>query len=149
MPTQEYGEQRGPDDTVAAAWALTGSGVFGPRKGRWPATSSFAPPPGWWHLLRPRDPVGSARLRTADIVTAEVLLAAVGPDTRSAVREPTAARSWARGFHDTTERVWSELGGVVRRTLPEVTDDRLVDGIAGVLRSAVECQELRAGMRGA
>lgn len=146
---QEYGELRGPDGTVAAAWALTGSGVFGPRRGRWSAGSSFAPPPGWWHLLRPRDTAGSARLRTAGTATAEGLLAAVGPDTRSAVRELTAARSWARGVHDTTERVWSELGAAVRRTLPEVTDDRLVDGIAGVLWSAVECQELRARIRGA
>ncbi|WP_336317886.1 DUF4132 domain-containing protein [Streptomyces lavendofoliae] len=154
--TLEYGELRCPDGTVTAAWALagpaaralTGDGVLGRRHGRWTAGSPFAPPPGWWHLLRPRDEAGSARLRRADTATAECLLDAVGTSVRASVAELAGARSWARGVFDTTERVWSELGEAIRRTLPEVTDDRLVDGLAGVLWSAVECQGLRARMRG-
>ncbi|MFF8293131.1 DUF4132 domain-containing protein [Streptomyces sp. NPDC016309] len=145
----EYGELRGPDGDVLAAWALTGDGVSGPRKGRWTAGSAFVPPPGWWRLLRPRDEAGSARLRTADTATAEDLLGAVGERTRASMAELIGARSWARGVHDTTERVWAELGGVVRRGLPEVTDERLLDGLAGVLWSAVECQELRNRVRNA
>ncbi|WP_160159725.1 DUF4132 domain-containing protein [Streptomyces sp. WAC05374] len=146
---QEFGELRGPGGDVVAAWALTGRGVFGRRNGRWVAGSPFAPPPGWWHLLRPRDEEGSARLRTVDTATAEELLAAVGPETRTSVRELRGARSGARVVHETTQRVWSELGEAIRRVLPEVTHEHVVDGLAGVLWSAVECRELAARPRGA
>jgi hypothetical protein len=98
--------------------------------------------------MRPRDEAVSARLRGADTATAEDLLAGVGPETRAGVGWPADARSRTRGVHDTTERVWAELGRAARRTLPEVTDDRLVDGLAGVLWSAVECQETRARLGG-
>ncbi|MFC8920647.1 DUF4132 domain-containing protein [Streptomyces sp. NPDC057116] len=146
---QEFGELRGPGGDVVAAWALTGRGVFGRRNGRWVAGSPFAPPPGWWHLLRPRDEEGSARLRTVGTATAEELLAAVGPETRTSVRELCGARSGARVVHETTQRVWSELGEAIRQVLPEVTDGHVVDGLAGVLWSAVECRELGARLRDA
>ncbi|MGI5359037.1 hypothetical protein ACQI4E_27495 [Streptomyces sp. CA-252508] len=121
---------------VVAAWALTGNGVFGLRRGRWAAGSPFTPPPNWWRLMRPRDEAGSARLRGVDTATAEDLLAAVGPETRADVAGwPMRAR--VREASTTPPSAW-----------PEVTDDRLVDGLAGVLRSAVECQEARARLGG-
>ncbi|MFJ8660114.1 DUF4132 domain-containing protein [Streptomyces sp. NPDC093795] len=144
---REYGELRAPDGAVVAAWPLAGHGVFGLNRARWTAGSPFTPPPGWWHALRPRDAVGSARLRAMDTPTAERMLAAVGAETHSGLDFLAGSRSGARGVHDTTVRVWDELGAVVREFLPEVTADRLVDGLTGVLWSAVECGRLRAGMR--
>ncbi|MER5309317.1 DUF4132 domain-containing protein [Streptomyces sp. NPDC002773] len=144
---REYGELRGPDGAVVAAWPLAGRGVFGLNRARWTAGSPFTPPPGWWHALRPRDAVGSARLRAMDTPTAEHMLTAVGAETHSGLDFLAGSRSGARGVHDTTVRVWDELGAVVRKFLPEVTDERLVDGLTGVLWSAVECGRLRAGIR--
>ncbi|MFD3570634.1 DUF4132 domain-containing protein [Streptomyces sp. NPDC058667] len=144
---REHGELRGPDGSVVAAWPLTGNGVFGFRRARWAAGSPFTPAPGWWHALRPRDAAGSARLRAMDTATAEHMLAAVGQETYSALDFLAGSRSGARGVHETTVRVWGELGGLVRKFLPEVTDDRLVDGLTGVLWSTVECARLRARAR--
>ncbi|GGT57946.1 DUF4132 domain-containing protein [Streptomyces purpureus] len=142
--TGEYGELRAPDGAIVAAWPLTGQTVSSPRTARWAAGSSITPPPGWWHALRPRDAAGSARLRAVDTATAEGILAAVGPDTRSCVDLLAESRSGSRGLHEATLRLWNELGETVRRMLPELTDDRLVDGVTGALWSAVECEQLRA-----
>ncbi|MEU2117528.1 DUF4132 domain-containing protein [Streptomyces sp. NPDC016459] len=141
---REYGELRGPDGSVVAAWPLTGHGVSGFRRARWAAGSPFIPAPGWWHALRPRDAAGSARLRTMDTATAQHMLTAVDQETYSALDFLAGSRNGARGVHDTTVRVRDELSEVVRKFLPEVTDDRLVDGLTGVLWSTVECARLRA-----
>ncbi|MGA5170406.1 MULTISPECIES: hypothetical protein [Streptomyces] len=70
-----------------------------------PPAPPFTQPPNWWHLMRPRDEAGSARLRGVDTATAEDLLAAVGPETRADVGWSADARASTRGVHDTTERV--------------------------------------------
>lgn len=77
------------------------------------------PPPHYWHCLRPRDPRGSAALRRADRDLAAALLdAALG------------AADGETGAED------DELRARVRALLPEVTDDALATGIAGVVRFA-------------
>ncbi|MEV8097212.1 DNA-binding protein [Kitasatospora sp. NPDC085879] len=78
------------------------------------------PPLRYWHYLQPRDPRGSAALRRLDDGTAAALLKA-GAETDP--QQP------------------AELAAAVRAVLPEVTDDRLVAGIAGVLRFAVGPQQ--------
>ncbi|MBX9421185.1 DUF4132 domain-containing protein [Streptomyces lateritius] len=145
--TGEHGELRGPDGAVVAAWPLMGPTAFGLRRSRWAAGSPFTPPPGWWHVLHPRDVAGSVRLRAMDTATAARMLKALDPGTHTALDFLARSPSGVRGVQDATARIWGELGDVVRRFLPEVTDDRLVDGLTGVLWSAVECARLRAAMR--
>lgn len=58
------------DGTVAAA--MSRSHTAGP----FTAGTPLAPPLSYWHLLRPRDPQGSAALRAVDEGTAAALLAA-------------------------------------------------------------------------
>jgi len=75
------------------------------------------PPQRYWHLLRPRDPQGSAALRRIDRDTAAALLKAAA----------------------TVEKK-NELPALVRTLLPEVSHEALLAGIAGVVRFAAEQQ---------
>jgi len=74
------------------------------------------PPIAFWHLMRPRDPEGSAALRTVDRATAATLLAAAGSTDGDDRRLPT----------------------LVRKLLPAITDDVLAEGVAGVVRFVAE-----------
>ncbi|MGW1994947.1 DNA-binding protein [Embleya sp. NPDC001921] len=68
------------------------------------------PPTSFWHLMRPRDPAGSAALREIDHATASALLDA-------AAHADDAA-----------------LPARVRRLIPRVEDDTLAAGVARVIR---------------
>ncbi|MDE3722490.1 hypothetical protein PWG71_13935 [Nocardiopsis sp. N85] len=81
------------------------------------------PPPAFWHFLVPRDPEGSRALRKADTDPARELIRAArsaGDDgvRRTAVREALA------------------------RVLPEVTDDRLIDGPGGLVELVLRAADL-------
>ncbi|WP_045321315.1 hypothetical protein [Streptomyces sp. NRRL F-4428] len=76
------------------------------------------PPLSHWYALRPRDPQGSAALRTADRETVGALLKAA-----AAVSKAT------------------ELPDVVSAALPQVTDPKLIGGIVEVLRFALVQQK--------
>ncbi|MEV7178120.1 DNA-binding protein [Kitasatospora sp. NPDC093679] len=78
------------------------------------------PPLRYWHYLQPRDPQGSAALRRLDDGTAAALLKAAAEDDPQRPAELTAA---------------------IRAILPEVTDERLLAGIAGLLRYAAAPQQ--------
>lgn len=78
------------------------------------------PPLRYWHFLQPRDPQGSAALRSLDDGTAAALLKAAAEADPQRPEELTAA---------------------IRALLPEVTADGLVAGIAGVVRFAVGPQQ--------
>ncbi|MGA5699097.1 DNA-binding protein [Peterkaempfera bronchialis] len=115
-------------DGVATATA-TPDGDPGP----FAAGSPLLPPLAYWHCLRPRDPEGSAALRRVDRETAAALLKAAAPGT-------------APGSAPVGD---AELAEEVRALLPQVADEALVAGIAGVVRYAVAQQATldRVGVR--
>ncbi|MBZ9600005.1 DNA-binding protein [Streptomyces erythrochromogenes] len=76
------------------------------------------PPLSHWYALRPRDPQGSAALRTADRETVGALLKAAAAVARAA-----------------------DLPDVVSAALPQVTDPQLIGGIVEVLRFALVQQK--------
>lgn len=76
------------------------------------------PPLSHWYALRPRDPEGSAALRTADRETLAALL--------------KAAAAAERG---------EALAGLVAAALPQVTAPRLIGGIVEVLRFTLAQQK--------
>ncbi|MEV6205502.1 DNA-binding protein [Kitasatospora sp. NPDC051914] len=83
------------------------------------------PPLRYWHYLQPRDPQGSAALRRIDEGTAAALLKAAAED------DPQRP---------------AELVAAIRAVLPEVTDERLLAGIAGLLRYAAGPQQRLAAV---
>ncbi|MFJ9648387.1 DNA-binding protein, partial [Streptomyces sp. NPDC101206] len=83
------------------------------------------PPAAHWFCLRPRDPQGSAALRTADRDTAAALLAAA------------AAARRAGGPADATGAA-DALTALVRDALPQVTDPVLVRGVADWIGFALD-----------
>ncbi|MEQ1503461.1 MAG: hypothetical protein ABMB14_14590, partial [Myxococcota bacterium] len=107
-------------------------------------------PPGWyWHYLTPRDPAGSAALRSTSLALAEQVLAS-GLADPTAIPSAVAAgfpeildRDLARGVETivTTavdlERRLRELraarqGGVVVERRPEIRDDEVEDALSAV-----------------
>ncbi|THA86881.1 DNA-binding protein [Streptomyces sp. A0592] len=76
------------------------------------------PPLSHWYALRPRDPEGSAALRTADRETVGALL-------KAAAAAPKA----------------TDLPDLVSAALPRVTDPKLIGGVVEVLRFALVQQK--------
>ncbi|MCF2127350.1 DNA-binding protein [Strepomyces sp. STD 3.1] len=97
----------------------------GHTAGPFSAGTALLPPLRHWHLLRPRDPEGSAALRQVGEETAAALLAA-------AVAEGPADGPAGR----------DELPGLIRGLLPRVGHEALRAGIAGVTRYAAELQRV-------
>ncbi|MDH6219742.1 DNA-binding protein [Streptomyces pseudovenezuelae] len=97
-------------DGVVTAWAKTDrtAGVFGEG-------TLLLPPVQYWECLTPRDPAGSAGLRSIDHDTAAALLSAA------------------------TDKDQEALPGAIRTLLP-VTHPALLAGIAGVVRYAAAQQ---------
>lgn len=84
--------------------------------GEFAAGTPILPPERYWHCLRPRDPQGSLALRGIDHATTTALLTAAG----SVPAE--------------------QLPAAIRTLLPQVSDDDLLAGIAGVARIAARQQ---------
>lgn len=83
------------------------------------ATGSVGLPPlSHWYALRPRDPEGSAALRTADRETVAALLKAAAAAERT-----------------------TDLPGLVSAALPQVTAPELIGGIVEVLRFTLTQQK--------
>ncbi|WP_329315543.1 MULTISPECIES: DNA-binding protein [unclassified Streptomyces] len=100
-----------PDGTVTATTRSDRGEGF--------ATGSVSLPPlAFWYALRPRDPEGSAVLRTADRDTVGTLLKAAAQAEKA-----------------------SDLPGLVTAALPQVTQEQLIGGIVEVLRFAVTQQK--------
>ncbi|MGQ4444430.1 DNA-binding protein, partial [Streptomyces violaceoruber] len=97
--------------------------------GPFSAGTPLLPPLRYWHLLRPRDPQGSAALRrVGDDVAAELLAAAVAETTGDGAADRDAVL------------------GPVRTLFPEVGDEALLRGITGVARYAAEQQRVLDGL---
>ena len=99
------------------------------RLHRGPSLTDFAAgtvvvtPAGFWHHLRPRDPAGSAVLRgLSDGVAATLVIEAgkLRPPANDS-RVPLAA-----------------VVELVRRAIPELSNEAMVKGVAGVVRYAAE-----------
>jgi len=83
----------------------------------------FVPPATFWDYLTPRDPAGSSALRAITIEAARAILDAARRDVETG---------------ETTGRSMENAEVAIRAALPEVTDARLVRGIAGVAERAAE-----------
>jgi hypothetical protein len=81
--------------------------------GAFAAGTTILPPVRYWHCLRPRDVEGSLALRRIDRETAAALLKAAAGD---------------------------DLPAAVRALLPQVSDEALLAGVAGVVRYAAAQQ---------
>lgn len=80
-------------------------------------------PAGFWHHLRPRDPAGSAVLRgLSDGVVAALL-------TEAGNLRPPA---------NETRVALAAVVDLVRRAIPELSNEAIVKGVAGVVRYAAE-----------
>ncbi|GGX07241.1 DNA-binding protein [Streptomyces malachitofuscus] len=115
----------GPDGEAVAQ--VADGHVAGPFS----AGTPLMPPLSHWHLLRPRDPQGSAALRRIGDDTAAALLAA-------AVEE--APRDTGDESEPGTEQGAERVPALVRTLLPQVGHEALRAGITGVVRFAAEQQ---------
>ncbi|MFD5655167.1 DNA-binding protein [Streptomyces sp. NPDC127039] len=97
--------------------------------GPFSAGTPLLPPLRYWHLLRPRDPQGSAALRR------------VGDDVAAALLAAVVAESAGDGAADR-----DAVPGAVRTLFPEVGDEALLRGITGVARYAAEQQGVLDGL---
>lgn len=89
---------------------------------RYARGTSIVAPVAWWHVLQPRDVKGSAALRAVtDDQGRALVVSAMRPGSGS---WPDSGRGAA---------------AAVRHVLPQVSDPRLIAGIAGVLEIAVAC----------
>lgn len=93
---------------------VVGRYEVGEPKQKFARGTGTVPPVRFWHHLRPRDPKGSAALRTLTDATATALLTGAEGLGREAVRE------------------------LVARTLPELTDPALLTGVAGIVKQAAK-----------
>ncbi|GAA0937271.1 DNA-binding protein [Actinocorallia libanotica] len=91
--------------------------------------TALLPPMRYWHCMVPRDPEGSAALRRLGQETAESLL-------KAAEVIGTAEANKAAEADEAAER----MAAAVRELLPDLTEDRLVAGVAGVVRYAAAQQ---------
>ncbi|MFJ3891326.1 DNA-binding protein [Streptomyces rubrogriseus] len=97
--------------------------------GPFSAGTPLLPPLRYWHLLRPRDPQGSAALRR------------VGDDVAAALLAAAVAETAGDGAADR-----DAVLGPVRTLFPEVGDEALLRGITGVARYAAEQQRVLDGL---
>lgn len=88
----------------------------------------FVPPPAYWSALRPRDPTGSAALRTLSDESARRLLAAARKESAHA-RSSVALDAMGAEELPATR-------AVLRAEAPGVTDPALVAGVLGVVQAA-------------
>ncbi|MDQ0988707.1 DNA-binding protein [Streptomyces sp. V2I9] len=95
------------------------------------AGTRLLPPLHFWHLLRPRDPQGSAALRRiGEETVAELLAAAVAERQEDAGDEASGTCGPSR------------LVDLISTLLPEVGHHALRTGIAGMVRHAAEYQSV-------
>lgn len=96
------------------------------------AGTPYVPPVAFWHALRPRDERGSAALRDLTGSRAEELFNEVA----AAVARHAEAFRAEKDYSGPSSREMSEEA--VARVLPEVSDARLLAGVTGLVRNAVD-----------
>lgn len=140
--------------TVVGRWyqgparpsGVSGTHSVGRQRHRWASGTELVPPPQVWHRLPARDAAGSRLLRTADrALAARVLAAASGTHGALARRVTELGRRQPVGNHShEVAEAFAALREAMAPVLPEVTADRLLDGIAGTLWTALEIRVLAA-----
>lgn len=120
---------------------VSGGHSVGRRRHRWVAGSELVPPAQVWGRLVARDEAGSRVLRGADRALAARVLDAMGADLAARITElgrrlPVANHSWE------VDEAFEDVRRILALHLPDVTSDRLLDGIVGSIWSAAECRVL-------
>ncbi|XUZ99499.1 hypothetical protein ACQ9ZG_30510 [Streptomyces araujoniae] len=116
------------DGTGGTLWSVTPDSSGGNDA----AGTPYVPPVSYWHALRPRDEHGSAALRALTDSRAGELFKEVA----AAVARHREASRAVEEYTGPSSRKMSEEA--VARALPEVTDVRLLAGVTGLVRNAVD-----------
>ncbi|MER7852335.1 hypothetical protein ABTZ98_07210 [Streptomyces bacillaris] len=116
------------DGTGGTLWSVTPDSSGGNDA----AGTPYVPPVSYWHALRPRDEHGSAALRALTDSRAGELFKEVA----AAVARHREASRAVEEYTGPSSRKMSEQA--VARALPEVTDVRLLAGVTGLVRNAVD-----------
>ncbi|MET9050860.1 hypothetical protein ABZW50_06830 [Streptomyces bacillaris] len=116
------------DGTGGTLWSVTPDSSGGNDA----AGTPYVPPVSYWHALRPRDEHGSAVLRALTDSRAGELFKEVA----AAVARHREASRAVEEYTGPSSRKMSEEA--VARALPEVTDVRLLAGVTGLVRNAVD-----------
>lgn len=116
------------DGTGGTLWSVTPDSSGGNDA----AGTPYVPPLAYWHALRPRDERGSAALRAMTDDRAEELIKEVA----AAVTRHLEAFRAVEEYTGPSSRELSQEA--VARVLPEVSDVRLLAGVTGLVRNAVD-----------
>ncbi|MFE2294730.1 hypothetical protein [Streptomyces sp. NPDC059452] len=116
------------DGTGGSLWSVT----LDSSGGNDTAGTPYVPPVAYWHALRPRDERGSAALRTLTDARAGELFKEVA----AAVARHLEAFRAVEEYTGPSSRELSQEA--VARVLPEVSDVRLLAGVTGLVRNAVD-----------
>lgn len=122
---------------------VSGAHSVGRRRHRWASGSEIVPPPQVWGYMSARDEKGSGVLRSADRALAARVLDAVPVELADQVTE-LGRRIPVGNPSREMDEAFASVRDVVAALLPGVTAERLLDGIAGTVWSAVECHVLTA-----
>ncbi|WP_089106474.1 hypothetical protein [Streptomyces hyaluromycini] len=118
---------------------------FGESGGAYAAGTRLVPPVPFWHALRPRDERGSAVLRALTDASAGELMrvTATALDERQQALAAAGKDDRARAAVPTTDAVAS---AALARALPELTDRRLLAGVAALVLAALRVAEAAASL---
>ncbi|MFD8060120.1 hypothetical protein ACFXA0_11125 [Streptomyces cyaneofuscatus] len=116
------------DGTGGTLWSVTPDSSGGNDA----AGTPYVPPVSYWHALRPRDERGSAALRAMTDDRAEGLIKEVAA---AVARHLEAFRAVEEYTGPSSHELSQEA---VARVLPEVSDVRLLAGVTGLVRNAVD-----------
>ncbi|MEU3514952.1 hypothetical protein ABZ770_06670 [Streptomyces sp. NPDC006654] len=113
---------------------------FGESGGAYAAGTRLVPPVPFWHALRPRDERGSAVLRAlSDDSTAELMRTTA---TALAERQESLTRAGQDEKARAAVPPADEMAlTAVAAALPELTDRRLLAGVASLVRAALRARE--------
>ncbi|MFD4693509.1 hypothetical protein [Streptomyces sp. NPDC058463] len=116
------------DGTGGGLWSVTPDSSGGNDA----AGTPYVPPVAYWHALRPRDERGSTALRNLTDSRAGELFKVVA----EAVARHLEAFRAVKEYTGPSSREMSQEA--VARVLPEVSDARLLAGVTGLVRNAVD-----------
>ncbi|GGN19070.1 hypothetical protein [Streptomyces fuscichromogenes] len=116
---------------------------FGESGGAYAAGTRLVPPVAFWHALRPRDERGSAVLRALTDASAGELMraAATALGERQQALAEAGKDDRARAAVPTADAITVTA---VARALPDLTDRRLLTGVAALVRAALRFAEVAA-----
>ncbi|MGW2638497.1 hypothetical protein [Streptomyces sp. NPDC001348] len=134
------------EDTSAAG--VLGRVTLQEQGGEYAAGTRFVPPTAFWHALRPRDERSSALLRAlTDEQTAEVLRVTAGALAERLEQVARAGGTGSVGAAFTKPAVPTAdvvARRAVARALPGIADERILIGVAALVRTALRIAESAA-----